>query len=103
MSSEVKTTDDLRARAPSWTLADDVDLRRHLENLAESIESQAKGLQQSLDQLEHKLLATQTSIGEEGPFFFQNRFWHEIRESLKWKKWAAQKKGEREPELACFI
>ena len=63
-SSGVKTTADLRVRAPAWTLADDVDLRRHLEGLAESIESQAKGLQQSLDQLEHKLLATQTSIGE---------------------------------------
>ena len=59
-----KTTDALRARAPEWTLADDVDLRRHMESLAESLESQAKGLQQALDQLEHKLLATQTSIGE---------------------------------------
>ena len=63
-SGGVKTTDDLRARAPQWTLADDVDLRKHMESLAESLESQAKGIQQALDHLEHKLLATQTSIGE---------------------------------------
>merc|ERR1719295_1251759 len=62
-SEEVKTTTQLRDRAAFWTLKEDEDLRRHLEQLADTIESQANGLQDSLAQLEAKLVATQTSIG----------------------------------------
>ena len=39
-------------------------MQPNFEQLADTIESQAKGLQDSLAQLEAKLVATQTSIGE---------------------------------------
>jgi len=60
-----KTTEELRreASAGNWTLAGDVDLRKHLECLADTVESTAKQLEESITDLESKLLATQTAIG----------------------------------------
>ena len=62
--ASVKTTEELRQDAAHWTLAGDVELRKHLEALANSIENKAKQLEQSLTNLETQLLATQTAVGK---------------------------------------
>ena len=58
------STEQMRQQAGSWSLAGDTGLRKHLEAFAKKLEAKSLELQSSLNLLERRIDATNTSIGK---------------------------------------
>ena len=59
----VMSTEQMRQQAESWKLAQDAELRKHLEGFAKRLECKSQELHAILTRLDRRIDATNTSLG----------------------------------------